>query len=752
MARAKPTPKPKAEQKPPGKPAKKGVGKPVLKSPKKIAIKEAPKSTRASTTAATRLKEGEGHRRREAERSRMSSAARRECGPLPAVADPERKARGRDSLLAFCRDYFPRRFRLPFAEPHLVAVDRIERCTDRGGLFACALPRGMGKTTIAECAALRAVLCGLRKFVVVVSATAALARRRLKQLVRELEANDVLLADFPEACWPLRALERIHNRARGQTLGGVPTRIELTADGVILPTVAGAASSGAVVQVFGMEGALRGLNVLGPDGDPLRPDFVILDDVQTRDSAKSVVQTADREAVVTGEVLGLAGPGVELAAVMLCTTIFPGDLSDRFLDPARRPEWQGVRTRMLESFPDRMDLWDEYAEVRRESFRSGDGGRRADEFLAARHEDMHRGARVTWPERKRPGEVSALQSAMNLYYSDPRGFRAEYQNDPEPAGGPAWAKEFDPAAVAARTNGVPRGAVPREAVRLTCFIDVGSGLLWYAVVATDGAFGGAVVDAGAWPRQARAVFAAADARPTLAQQYPGRASESAWVYAGLMDLADQVLGREYPRDGGGAGLRVERCLVDSGWQRDAVYQFARATPHAGVIYPSKGVGRTVLTRGVSEWRPRDGERSGWHWRLTAGEGGRGRVVQYDPDAWKSFLHERLTTPPAGRGALTLYGRDAAAHDLLAHHLAAEAAEPVTVRGITFDKWQVRPHRPDNHLLDCVAGALVAAGVQGAEWSASGDPAPPPVPRKKVKLSDLYYQKHGGRPGERTRPR
>jgi hypothetical protein len=121
------------------------------------------------------------------------------------------------------------------------------------------------------------------------------------------------------------------------------------------------------------------------------------------------------------------------------------------------------------------------------------------------------------------------------------------------------------------------------------------------------------------------------------------------------------------------------------------------------------------------------------------------MVQFDPDAWKTFLWERLTAPPGGTGWFGLYGRKADAHELLAEHLAAECAEPVTIRGGTFDKWQEKPHRPDNHLLDCLVGCAVAASVQGARFDSSiatvGGPAPAP-PRQKRRLSDLYYQKHG----------
>jgi len=670
------------------------------------------------------------------------SASGREIGPLPKVRNPKRKARGRKSLLEFCRLYFPGRFKLAFSAGHLTAIERLQTISDDGGLFSLAMPRGSGKTTLAEVAVLRAVLYGLRRFVVLVCATAPLARRRLKALMRELEANDALLADFPEACYPIRKLNRIHNRASGQTLDGAPTRMELTAESVILPTVPRAVCSGAVLQVCGMEGAIRGLNVAGPTGEMLRPDMVLVDDAQTRESARSLSQTVDRESIVSSDILGLAGPDTTIAAAMLCTVIYPGDLSDRFLDHEKHPEWQGVRTKMLDAMPSNMDLWDRYAEVLRESLRSGDQGRRANEFYLANRAELEAGAVVTWPERKKPNEVSGLQSAMNEYIRDRRGFLAEYQNEPERDHGPAGCKELVPATCAERLNGAPRYEPPPEASTLTAMIDVGGELHWYAVCAWSAGFGGAVIDYGSWPRQTRRVFHSAEPRPGLSDLYPGM-SESERIFAGLTALAGEILSREYVRGANGQRMRVERCLVDSGYQSAAVYQWCRATPFAGVVMPSKGIGRSATSRGVSEWRPRPGERSGHHWRLTMSESGRGQMCQFDPDAWKTFLFERATQPMGGTGALTLYGRDKHEHELLAEHLSAEQSEPITLRGATFDKWSQRPHRPDNHLLDCVVGCAVAASVQGLTFdsgAASGAPRAQAQPRKRISLGEIQRRK------------
>lgn len=82
------------------------------------------------------------------ERSRLA----REIGPPPLPVDPKRKAGGERSFRAFCENYFPGRFTLTFSKDHLTAIARIEQTVLEGGLFALAMPRNSGKTTLFECA------------------------------------------------------------------------------------------------------------------------------------------------------------------------------------------------------------------------------------------------------------------------------------------------------------------------------------------------------------------------------------------------------------------------------------------------------------------------------------------------------------------------------------------------------------------------------------------------------------------------
>lgn len=627
-----------------------------------------------------------------------------------------------------------------------------------GGLYAFAEPRGNGKTTRVRMAALWAISYAHCRYVFVIGANAEKATDTVAAIKTYIRFLPAYAEDFPEIAHPARSLGGIANRSQGQLCDGQATLIEWSADRIVLPTVKPpkrwrktwglradgmVPTSGCVVSASGLTGdGIRGSLLTLSTGESIRPDLVLLDDPQTNESAHSLTQNATREQLVSADVLGMAGPGKSIAAVMPCTVIAPGDFVDKVLDRSRHPVWCGERTGILRAMPKNIPAWEEYFDVYRSCVQESPPDlAAANAAYTANRELLEEGTEASWPNRKLPGEVSAIQHAMHLYCRDPRTFMAEYMNDPQPADRGAGAKSLDAAGVVGRLSGLDVRVVPRECSRLTTFIDPGLSMHWYALVAWTERFGGSVVDYGTWPRQHRRVFAATDGRPSLADVYPGR-TEPQLVYAGLESLTADVLGRVYLREGGGE-LKVERCLIDSGWQTSAVYQFARQSVHHGVLYPSKGIGRTATARGISEWKPRPGERSGHFWRLTIGETGRGRAVQFDPDAWKTFLHSAFTTPQGGLTGLTFWGKKpvgvAELHAMIGSHCAAEYSEPVTLRGSTFDKWQVRVDRPDNHLWDCLVGAAVAAGVQGLQpFAAPDDPhglgARAPAP--KPKLSDL----------------
>src|SRR5882724_8472261 len=102
---------------------------------------------------------------------------------------------------------------------------------------------------------------------------------------------------------------------------------------------------------------VRGQNHSLADGTIIRPRLAIVDDPQTTESAWSASQCRQREAIFNIDVLGMAGPGQKIAALVCCTVIRPDDLADNLLDRDKNPEWAGERTKLIYDFPTAEKLW-----------------------------------------------------------------------------------------------------------------------------------------------------------------------------------------------------------------------------------------------------------------------------------------------------------------------------------------------------------------------------------------------------------
>ena len=673
--------------------------------------------------------------RRNAERDRQAeqSLAGRDIGPLPEVVNPDRKAACERNFQLFCESYFPETYSLAWSPDHLKVIEKIETAVLRGGLFALALPRGSGKTTITESAALWSMLYGHREFVVLIGATESAALELLDSLKTELEVNERLAEDFPEVCYPVAQLEGIANRCAGQLYKGERTRITWTSNEIVLPTVEGSRASGIIVRVAGITGRIRGMKFKRSDGRNVRPSLVVIDDPQTSESAGSLEQTRKRVRVLAGDILGLAGPGQKISGIMPCTIIRPGDMADIILNRNTHPDWNGEKTRMVYRFPSNMKLWEEYAEIRAEALRTEGNFQKATEFYLANREAMDAGAEVSWEARFNHDEVSALQHAMNLKFQDEAAFMSEYQNDPLPDD-TADDSLLSVDEICAKINGLARRRVPLKCDRLTMFVDVQKALLFYVVIAWAEDFTGAVIDYGSWPDQHRHEYSLADANPSIQTILPKAGFEGA-LYAALDALTKDYLGREWEREDG-AVLKIEKALIDANWGQstDIIYTFCRQNVHAGVLLPSHGRYVGASSKPMTEYRKQPGDRLGLNWMIPNVAGKRAiRHVIYDTNYWKSFIHARLAVPVGDKGALTLYGRIPGAHQLFAEHLTAEYRVKTQGRGRTVDEWKLKPQSHDNHFLDCVAGCAVCGSMLGASLP---ETLPAKLDRKPmIRLSD-----------------
>lgn len=659
-------------------------------------------------------------KKRSSDRESAVSRSGRDIGPPPRIKNKRRRNAAIKSLRYFLVKYFPETIYLALSKDHEKAIKRIESAVKNGGRFAFAMPRGSGKTTFTELAVLWAILTGRRKFIAIIGSDKPSSIEILDSIKTELETNDLLFEDFPEACHPIRALEGEARKCTGQHIEGVRTRIGWGADELVFPVVEGALSSESVIRVAGITGRIRGMKYKTTKGKTLRPDLAIVDDPQTEESAYSDPQCNSRERAIKRAVCRLSGPGKDIAVFMPCTVIRKGDLADRFLDKKLNPDWNGLRTKMLYEFPANMDLWEKYDDLRRQELEEDREPVESRKFYIANLKKMKRKAMVGWEERKKAGDVDALQHAMDLYFEDPAGFLAEFNNDPQDELVEGQVEIATPESIMQRTNGYDRGKVPSWATKITAFVDVQQDCLFWLVAAWSDDFRGAVIDYGCFPDQGRTYFTKADIRKTLRKVLKVKSKQGA-IRKGLDLLVKELMERQFPTEDGGV-MPIDRLAVDASYEQTVIYSFCRAfgdsrvTPHHGKYYGPE-------SKPLAQHKPKAGEKIGHHWLRPSIRGQRLAVRHYASDVnfWKSFIHSRFSIEQGAYGDLTLFGktRDQRYHRMFADHQCAQKCILMEAKGIrTSEVWKRQPGK-DHDWFDCMVGAAVLACVEGSslpEWN------------------------------------
>ena len=599
---------------------------------------------------------------------------------------------------------------MPWSPDHSKAIQKIQTSILRGGLYAFAMPRGSGKTSLVECASIWALLYGHRRFVVLVGADLGIAQDNLASIKTHLELNPTIAEDFPEVVHPIRSLERIAHRAGGQVLDGRATLIGWKADEIVLPSVKGSTASAGVIRVAGITGRIRGTKFTRPDGSVVRPDFCLIDDPQTDESARSPSQVETRASTINSAILGLAGPGKTIAGFCACTILQTDDVAARLLDRKRSPEWQGTRTQLLASMPTDKKKWREYSEIRADALAAGKGIKPATEFYLENRARLDRGARASWSARFAENEASAIQHAMNLFYQDEVAFFCDYQNDPSAAVKDNGPPQMSARAIATKTNGIRRGSVPLWAEHLTAFVDVQGDALFWLVAAWRSDFTGSIVNYGAFPEQGRRYYTLKDLRAKLSTAYPG-AREEGRIFSGLRDLVGSLIGANYIREDG-AELRLGRVLIDANYQTETVYNYVRSSNFGSAVFPSHGRYVGASSRPFIDIQRKPGELVGLNWRVPKKTNRATRAVLFDSNFWKTFVERGFQTTTGDPGSLTLCDGTESDHRMIADHLRAEYKVQTTGRGRSVFEWKLRPGAPDNHLLDCLVGSAVAASMLG----------------------------------------
>ncbi|MFW6286948.1 MAG: terminase gpA endonuclease subunit [Candidatus Sumerlaeota bacterium] len=313
---------------------------------------------------------------------------------IPDVINPERRERCRNPLL-FLQTYFPHWFYMDFSRNHREMIAVTSEVMLHGGNQALAEPRGDGKTTIQEAMTIWGIFYCIQDFILYLAATGPDAIARFTELMWEFEHNDLLAEDFPEFIYPIRALEGNNQRQGSQKVGGVLTGLNVKTDSIVFANIPGTAAQGQKIATAGLESSIRGKKHRGR-----RPGYVMGDDPSTSESAASFTQNDKRIGILNRDVAGTEDPSAKIACVLLCTIIEEGDLADQLTDREENPTWQGIRRKMLQTWPERRDLCDKYVEKYREDQRNGDRfARGAHAWYIENRAALEAGAEVSNPLR-----------------------------------------------------------------------------------------------------------------------------------------------------------------------------------------------------------------------------------------------------------------------------------------------------------------------------------------------------------------
>lgn len=638
-------------------------------------------------------------REKTAIRKRVANASLRDIAPLPICADPLARSRCDDSLLFFLLDVFPNRFPIAFGQAHLDYVRDMEDMIIHGGQRAIGMPRGSGKTTVFEAAVIWAAVTGRRKYTVALAATKPLSEDIHKSIKAELESNDRLYELYPEAIHPIKMLEGTNRRALSQTYKGKLTYVEF-GTAIVFGRV-GANSDGCIIKHASMASSFRGFAKRMPNGEKIRPDLVLIDDVLTDKTAASPSSNQKIEALIEGAILKLAGPNKTLACLFSGTIIQKGDVCDKYLDPKKKPMWNGKRTPFFYSMPNDMELWERWKDVYIAEVSEGRSRQRSVGFYLENQAAMDAGASVSWPGRKKEGDPTSIYYGMREWAEDPVSFQAEFQLAPIDRFESFSSARFKEEDLMARLSPTLRqGDRPKEEHVLTCGIDFNQNAMSWKVMAwTQGV--STIVDYGAWPEQPNRYFKMRDATHTIERMYPAPTYEESCKMA-----LDALLGHLR------AKYQPEATLIDVNWEpsAEAVKEMCRkyAKETLKIYLPARGkyVGPSDMPMG--EWKKLKGETLGNGWRITTKN--RYTYVIHDPNYIKSSLH-RLWT----KGLIDVYNPRVASanhHLCWAQHLCSEYATTLTSAVRSMEKWEQLPNYPDNHWLDCEVLCFVANSIVG----------------------------------------
>lgn len=271
--------------------------------------------------------------------------------------------------------------------------------TRRGSRLSYIAPRGGAKSTWCTLAyPLRAALEGWEPYTTILSDSSEQANELLRHIKGELTDNEMIAEVYPDAA--------------GEGPEWRENRIRLR--------------NGAVIESLG-----TGKKIRGRRNRAERPSLVVLDDIQSNEDVISPTLRQRAWDWVTREVIPAGDERTNFLAVG--SAIHPEAVSVRVGELAG---WSGRTFAAIHSWPDRMDLWDEFArlatnladEKRAETARA---------YYLSHRAAMDAGSRHYWPARFDLSHLMLKRAEVGHL-----AFQSEYQSVPSTVEGAEFKAEY----------------------------------------------------------------------------------------------------------------------------------------------------------------------------------------------------------------------------------------------------------------------------------------------------------------------
>ena len=647
-------------------------------------------------------------------------------------ATPHRRTQLEQDDEAWLRWYHPDVFYNPFTDDQKETIHECGQVLRFGVQRATAAPRGDGKSTIIKYLAEKYALEGIVKFVLILASQAGKATKIARSVLRDklaskrrstwelqqakAEGADIkgiepnrLADDYPLQCFVARHVAPWPSRANNVTAnGGRSVHLEWGASHCVLPTWEDEPGIGSIFLALGWQSEeLQGCNILD-----IRPDFVILDDLDSRKSlASEDGKIAEQiEECIEKNVGGLSGQSRQLGQYMLCTITSRDSAAFKYTDPEQKPAWGGRRVRAVKSWPKDMALSHEYIEMRQ--YDKSEFHIESRTWYEKNKRKIEAGVIVSNPFNfesqelpdGKPKELSNYQRCLNFIADKSwESFNTEYQNDPPESLAASLESKLTRDIVTESQTDLPRKSVVPATDIITRGADIRKTQIHHGSIARDEERFHRIVDYNV------ASFGHVETTVQQAEQL---------ILDNLMLLRDEWELESFI-DSHGQRHYCELTLIDKGWMGS--WQEKRGEHMVTKTWASQPVETFCMEAGLDRYLPAKGAPrytspapntnviigDNWHINLGPGKDRKCHEVIWSAEHWHQLVEELFMLPADDPERFILF----APEDDIWHRHRAFANHMTEGARLMRDKIAGGKHRfVHDHWWDSMAQALVARSV------------------------------------------